>query len=159
MNTIITKKYFKIFQKLSIAYRKNHLCEKWPSDQFQSTLQNWLLLKKVEFLGRRSGAYGAQYMWYEILHPSFLCSSLCIFYIKMFASEEGSGRGGGGGVLQFCISCIVTENPTTHISIFERQIYYYEWVKRIKFILAVIYGSPRRHSNSSTPFKKKTEKN
>ena len=29
-----------------------------------------------------------------------------------------------------------------------------ELVKRTKFLLAVIYGSPRRHSNSSETFKK-----
>ena len=31
---------------------------------------------------------------------------------------------------------------------------YYEWAKRTKFLLAVIYGSPRRHLNSSKTFKK-----
>ena len=30
----------------------------------------------------------------------------------------------------------------------------YEWAKRTKFLLAVIYGSPRRHSDSSKTFKK-----
>ena len=37
---------------------------------------------------------------------------------------------------------------------------HYEWVKRTKFLLAVMYGSPRRHSNSSKIFlrKKKNEK-
>ena len=32
--------------------------------------------------------------------------------------------------------------------------YNYEWAKRMKFLLAVIYGSPRRHSYSCNTFKK-----
>ena len=35
---------------------------------------------------------------------------------------------------------------------------YYEWVKRTKFLLAVIYGSLRRHSDSSKTFKKIVKK-
>ena len=35
------------------------------------------------------------------------------------------------------------------------KIYCYELVKRTKFILAVIYGLPQRHSNSFKPFRKK----
>ena len=34
----------------------------------------------------------------------------------------------------------------------------YDWVKRTKFLSAVKYGSPRRHSNSSKTFKNKSEK-
>ena len=34
------------------------------------------------------------------------------------------------------------------------KICFYEWAKQTKFLLAVIYGSPRRHSNSSKIFKK-----
>ena len=33
-------------------------------------------------------------------------------------------------------------------------IYNYEWAKRTKFLLAIIYGSPRRYANSSKTFLK-----
>ena len=36
--------------------------------------------------------------------------------------------------------------------------FYYEWVKRLKFLLAVIYGSPCRNSDSSKTFKKDRKK-
>ena len=35
-----------------------------------------------------------------------------------------------------------------------QKIGYYVWAKRTKFLLAVIYGSPGRHSNISKTFKK-----
>ena len=36
--------------------------------------------------------------------------------------------------------------------------HYYEWAKRTKFLLTVIYGATRRHSNSSKTFLKNIEK-
>ena len=36
--------------------------------------------------------------------------------------------------------------------------FYYEWAKRMKILLTVIYGSPRQHSNSSKNLKKKRKK-
>ena len=38
------------------------------------------------------------------------------------------------------------------------EIFYYEWAKRTKFLLTVMYGSPRRHSDISKTFKNKSEK-
>ena len=38
------------------------------------------------------------------------------------------------------------------------QHFIYEWAKRPKFLFAVIYGSPRKHSSSSKTFKKNREK-
>ena len=46
------KKKSIISQKRKIA-QKSHSCKHWVTDQFQSFLQIWLLLKKVESLGRQ----------------------------------------------------------------------------------------------------------
>ena len=45
------------------------------------------------------------------------------------------------------LSDSITVNVTIKIHMWLNTSYY-EWVKRTKFLLAVIYGSPRRHSNS-----------
>ena len=45
-----------------------------------------------------------------------------------------------------------------YIYIYIHTITYCDWAKRTKFLLAVIYGLPRGHSNSSKTFKKNCKK-
>ena len=51
----------------------------------------------------------------------------------------------------------VSTNLSTYPSHLRSQDYY-EWTKRTKFLLAVIYGLPRRHSNSFKTFLKNWKK-
>ena len=51
---------------------------------------------------------------------------------------------------------IIHSEKTTLASLARNN--YYEWAKRTKILLAVIYGSPGRHSNSSKFILKKSEK-
>ena len=37
---------------------------------------------------------------------------------------------------------------------YQKTAEYYEWAKRMKFLLAVIYGAPPRHQTALKPFKK-----
>ena len=81
-----------ISQKLRIA-KKNHLCKKWASCQFQSTLQIWPLLKKVKFLTSKNAPFRHPWRPNAIWNftPIFIFSTFSIFYVKMATSEEGGG--------------------------------------------------------------------
>ena len=56
-NTKITKSDY--MSKTKNQTKKNHLCEKWASSQFKSTLQIWPRLKKFEFLGAQNARFGS----------------------------------------------------------------------------------------------------
>ena len=58
-------------------------------------------------------------------------------------------------LLLFSFNQIVTLSISSLFPFYDSD---YEWANRTKFLLSVIYGSPRWYSNSSNTFKKKSEK-
>ena len=85
-----------ISQKLRIAQKKNHLCKKLASDQFQSTLQILPLLKKVKFFGAQNAPFERPHrpnaMWCNkkfYVHHFF--STLRIFYVEIATSKWEGG--------------------------------------------------------------------
>ena len=78
-----------ISQKLRIE-KKNHLSKKWASGQFQSTLQIWPLLKKVEFLSVQNAPFGRPnaIWWDKKFYSLHFFSTFRIFYVKMVTFEK-----------------------------------------------------------------------
>ena len=59
---------------------KKSFMQKWASGKFQSTLQIWLILKKVIWM-----------MWYEILRPSFFLAHFTTFISRWSLLSGGEG--------------------------------------------------------------------
>ena len=98
-NTKITKSDYISKAK---NFTKKSKMQKWMPGQFQSTLQIWPLLKKVEFLGAQNAPFGRPQrlnaIWcvtpiitfYQILfYAHHYFSTLRIFYINMATSKGG----------------------------------------------------------------------
>ena len=86
----LTRKSLKLTlsQKLWIAQKKNHVCKKWASDQFQYTMQIWPHLKKVEFLGAQNAPFGRPWppnaIWCDMkFYAHYFFSWLPMFYVKI----------------------------------------------------------------------------
>jgi len=65
----------------------------YPVTQFQSTLQIWSLLKKIEILGAVGVLLDGAQSRYEILLPS-LVSVYCASFMSRWALLSGGGSGG-----------------------------------------------------------------
>ena len=99
---IITQNTWKLWTKSSIKSntsqklrkaQKNHLCERSLSDEFQSSLQIWPLLKKCNFWHIFLDANNSKTRYRKNLRHGlfFHFSTLRIFYVKMTTSECGRG--------------------------------------------------------------------
>ena len=109
--------------------KKSHACEKWAPDQFQSTLQVWPLLKKIE---KRyfwtPTAPKRDMVWYEILRPSIF-SAHCASFMSRWPLLRGWGRGLHIRRWETTENCIffyrgMKTNVTIHFSVSIEGIYH-----------------------------------
>ena len=82
-------------QKNSESHQEIHSCKRCASDQFQTALQIWPLLKKVEFLSALNAPFertqSPNAMW--CFTPIYGFSIFPIFYVVMATSEGRVLRG------------------------------------------------------------------
>ena len=85
-----------------------------------------------------------------IIYIVYIMSNVCIYNIYHYIYNDTIYAGYQNGITKVEINFQIID--TIFYSV------YYEWAKRTKLLLAIIYGSRRQHSDSFKTFEKNREK-